>query len=163
MLSELVTFTLPHLNEPSNYDSYLVMEKYTGASFILQEQIMINAELKPDVLYPNLSLSSLQSTGYRTYMPSFFMYKDFGYDNQQLNHNFGQIKTVLAIHLWIQVVGYTLGGLILLGVTGVHLFFFCKRRRQRVKLGEDDENSIFPLNHQSTVSRSSEEMQSTSS
>lgn len=160
-----MTFTLPDLNVPSNYDSYLVMEKYTGASFILQEQIMINAELKPDVLYPNLSLSSLQSTGYRTYMPSFFMYKDFGYDNKQLDDNFGQIKTVMAIHLWIQVVGYTLGGLILLVVTAVHLYYYCKRRRQmqRAKLAENSESTILFLNHQSTETRPSEELQSTSS
>ena len=125
---------------------------------------MINAELKPDILYPNLALPTLQSTGYRTYMPSFFMYKDFGYDNKQLDDNFGQIKTVLAIHLWIQVVGYTLGGLILVGVAGVYLYCHCKRRRQlrKAKLESDSESTILFLNHQSTISRPGEEMQSAS-
>lgn len=160
-----MTFTLPDLNVPSNYDSYLVVERYSGASFLLQEQIQINAELKPDILYPNLGLPTLQTTGYRTYMPSFFMYKDFSYDNKQLDQNFGQIKTVLAIHLWIQVVGYTLGGLILVGVASVWLYFYCKRRRQRLrsKLETDSESTILFLNHQRTVTQSAEEMESSTS
>lgn len=157
-----MTYALPELNVPSNYESYLVVEKYSGASFLLEEQIMICAELKPDILYPNLGLKTLQSTGYRTYMPSFFEYKDFSYTDAQLQENFGQIKTVLAIHLWIQVIGYTLGGVLLLGTAFVYLLWYCRRRRQRKmkawKSPSDSSSTIRFLNHQRGATQTSEEL-----
>lgn len=110
MLGELVIYTRPELNVPSNYESYLNLEPYSGACFYIIEQLMYSAELKPDALYPNLGRQSLENYGYKTYMPMFYMAKTEEFDQHIVDKYFGAIKTALMIMNLAEIVGFTVGG-----------------------------------------------------
>jgi len=131
IVGTMVNYTEPQLNVPSNYESFLDIEEYSGAVFYVTEKMQINAELKPDALFPNLGLKGLQSIGYRTYMPTFFMEKIFTYSDHTIVKYYGPIKVVLHIVKWTQIVGYTLGALFFVCVLGVFLKAFIDKRRVR--------------------------------
>ena len=131
LVGTLVNYTEPQLNVPSVYESYLDIEEYSGAVFYVTEKMQVNAELKPDALFPNLGLKGLQSIGYRTYMPTFFMEKIFAYSDHTIVKYYGPIKVVLHIVKWTQIVGYTLGALFVVCVLGVFLKAYINKRRER--------------------------------
>ena len=141
VLGTLVNYTEPQLNVPANYESYLDIEKYSGATFYITEKIQFNAELKPDALFPNLGLKGLQSVGYRTYLPTFFMEKIFAYSDHTIKKYYDPIKVVLHIIKWTQIVGYTVGALFVICVLGIFLrAYINKRRENRGEVAEDQED-----------------------
>ena len=136
-LYDNVKFTKLELANPSEYDSYFDIEHYAGGVFYVSEQLQYNAYLQPDALYPYLGQQKYQETGYQTYMPSFFMAKTEEFSQEIVDDKFGAIKTANGIKVVIQVIGYTLGGILLIALV---LYQF-KLRKER-KMVESEASRI---------------------
>jgi len=141
MLQNLVVYTRPELNVPSEYESYLNLEPNTGACFYITEQLQYNAELKPDALYPNLGKQSLEKYGYKTYMPMFFMMKTEEYDQHIVDKYWGDIKMALLIIELCQIIGYTSGAL-LFAILGLYVLKLKINARRRAKGWTPDDGEM---------------------
>jgi hypothetical protein len=143
MLNTLVNYTETDLNTPDKYDSYIDIEHYSGGTFYVSELLQFNAELKPDALYPNLGLFTLQNTGYKTYMPVFYVEKSQTYSDSIIDEYYGSIKDVELINLLAQIIGFSIGSICILLWLGYMLRLYINKRR--VRLGLVDESPDGPL------------------
>lgn len=138
MLNTLVNYTKQDLNTPDEYDSYIDIEHYSGGTFWVSELLQFNSELKPDALYPNLGLITLQNTGYRTYMPVFYVEKSQTYSDHIFEKYYGSIKDAELINMLAEIIGYTLGSLLIVIWLGYMLSLYIdKRRREKTPVEQE--------------------------
>ncbi|OMJ81138.1 hypothetical protein SteCoe_18453 [Stentor coeruleus] len=133
-LLKLINYSDPSLVVPENYESIFDVEKYSGTVLHVMEQLQYNFELKPDNLYPKLGLYNLQTYGYRTYMPFFFVQRYERLSQHIVDKYFGLIHTVLTVMLAAQIAGYILAGILL-----ILLIIYIWNRKRKARIDSESE------------------------
>ncbi|CAG9320269.1 unnamed protein product [Blepharisma stoltei] len=132
MLDQLVTYMKPELNQPSEYNTVIDLEPYSGTPFYLSEKLMHTAELKPDALYPNLGKLSMENTGYRTYMPLMWVSKNLEISQHSADKYFGVINSTSSAIGLIKLLGFLFGAMLIaaMGMYLLRLYITTKRQKK---------------------------------
>jgi hypothetical protein len=135
VLLDMIDFQYPHFRKDWDIcESFFDVEKHTGIVLKGNQLIQYNLEIKPDVLYPNLGKANLQQFGKKTYLPFVIYQRSVSLSQHKIDDKIGQIKLVPKVNLAVQIVGYTMFGILLLN----GLFLVWRRRRaSRVSRSEN--------------------------
>jgi|Transcript_8456 hypothetical protein len=130
VLGQLVNYTTPQYDVPSNYDTVTDVEPYSGATFYIDEKLMFLTEMRPDTIFNKLSLQSLSKFGYITYQPIFYLDKIEEFTEHTANKYYGSIKDVLLINKIAAIVGYLLGSVLIVALIMYWIYLYVQKRRR---------------------------------
>ena len=108
-MRKLVTYTTPQFDFPDKYKTYFDVEKYSGIPLYQKQQFQYNFLLKPDLMFPNLSASSINSVGYFTYLPMYFTQRSYLLTTSHVDDHFKYIKDDQMTATLVFIIGLTVG------------------------------------------------------
>lgn len=128
-VQNLVSYTTLQYNFPENYHTYFDVEKYTGVPLYQKQQFQYNLQLKPDIMFPMLASSSIESVGYLTYLPVYFTQRSYLLTDSHVDDHFEYIKTDLLVSEVVLYVGVFIGcGLIVAAMLYALKIYINKKR-----------------------------------
>ena len=105
---------------------YFVVEPWTGVALSVGLRLMLNFKLENDYLFENFAG--------RYFVPYTFVRKEYTMSSAEVKRSLGDLKFALNLRLGIQIVGYLLGIVLLLG--GIFLVYWSWKVRKSEGLGE---------------------------
>lgn len=113
----------------SHHDSdevYMVVEPWTGLTLSAALRLMLNFILEKDILFENLDRDYI--------LPYTFVRKEYTMDKDQINSSLGPLKTALSVSLGLEITGYLVGILLIIG--GGLLIFWAWRIKKSEGISE---------------------------
>ena len=95
-------------------DIYMTAEPWTGLSLSGGQRLMLNFLLEKDDLFEYTNSTYL--------VPYTYVKREFTLNKEQIDQSLGDVKIALGIILGVQITGYLLGSLLLLGGIGLILW-----------------------------------------